>query len=171
MERLKGICAVPAGRGGRDLHSSMERLKGKILVFPQDCSLKFTFQYGEIKSTQSQKTRTTICRFTFQYGEIKRWRLLSSKERVPYLHSSMERLKVAHCRRRRRVAPNLHSSMERLKVAAIISWELMNLSFTFQYGEIKSWCHRPAAARRASFTFQYGEIKSLWGRIPFIYLN
>ena len=50
MERLKGICAVPAGRGGRDLHSSMERLKGKILVFPQDCSLKFTFQYGEIKS-------------------------------------------------------------------------------------------------------------------------
>ena len=94
MERLKGICAVPAGRGGRDLHSSMERLKGKILVFPQDCSLKFTFQYGEIKSVDKATLKTLLQSFTFQYGEIKSATSQDMKRPAQYLHSSMERLKA-----------------------------------------------------------------------------
>ncbi len=33
-----------------DLHSSMERLKGKVLDMARQLAKEFTFQYGEIKS-------------------------------------------------------------------------------------------------------------------------
>ena len=54
----------------------------------------------------------------------------------------------------------LHSSMERLKAVAAKCALLAEVTFTFQYGEIKSTSRAGIRKRLREFTFQYGEIKS-----------
>ena len=52
MERLK-VNAIKLHIGDCDnLHSSMERLKARMIKFAGLSQLVFTFQYGEIKSAQ-----------------------------------------------------------------------------------------------------------------------
>ena len=57
--------------------------------------LKFTFQYGEIKSRSQISVQQKARRFTFQYGEIKSEGPEKIRSIQQYLHSSMERLKGA----------------------------------------------------------------------------
>ena len=78
-------------------------------------SLKFTFQYGEIKRLSGVTGTGGLVKFTFQYGEIKSGRHTGQYSRVNNLHSSMERLKVMYGNFITGRYLNLHSSMERLK--------------------------------------------------------
>ena len=58
-------------------------------------NLGFTFQYGEIKSFDAMAAARVQMEFTFQYGEIKSFKDASiTSSLIPYLHSSMERLKA-----------------------------------------------------------------------------
>ena len=57
--------------GLQDLHSSMERLKVGEVEHRSSVWVKFTFQYGEIKSIDFLFLLRYTIRFTFQYGEIK----------------------------------------------------------------------------------------------------
>ena len=49
----------------------MERLKAAVNVKQELRKMKFTFQYGEIKSPSALPGTAMRSRFTFQYGEIK----------------------------------------------------------------------------------------------------
>ena len=71
MERLKVRPDRRFDRACRDLHSSMERLKGWKSQPYRFVPVKFTFQYGEIKSAKIFADTIADTRFTFQYGEIK----------------------------------------------------------------------------------------------------
>jgi len=101
--------------------------------------LPFTFQYGEIKSTAPHLNPGRAHQFTFQYGEIKSTATAAACCASPYLHSSMERLKVTrHWRLPSRLA-DLHSSMERLKVINTILPYLFCFYLHSSMERLKGW--------------------------------
>ena len=53
------------------LHSSMVRLEIASFWLKQKMLKRFTFQYGQIRNTETYLTGTNLEGFTFQYGQIR----------------------------------------------------------------------------------------------------
>ena len=116
----------------------MERLKAVLQLYQDKTVLKFTFQYGEIKSVGLNP---------FPIGYF-------------YLHSSMERLKERNCNHHHISSIIFTFQYGEIKRNFAVSASGEDVLFTFQYGEIKSDPASSTPLAMLIFTFQYGEIKS-----------
>ena len=112
----------------RNLHSSMERLKGQFDFAFDAVAILFTFQYGEIKSHLRTHSEPRRLRFTFQYGEIKRE--YSQLFRFRMLSFTFQYGEIKRC--------------------CLVRPDSQAVQFTFQYGEIKSDNHCIDAVRYAN---------------------
>ena len=99
MERLKAKQNSSAASAETYLHSSMERLKA-VQVQNVSADIKHLHSSMErLKGIRKSISMVTTVKFTFQYGEIKSPAFPAGRAGRRYLHSSMERLKAAQSRR------------------------------------------------------------------------